>query len=168
MGKFRKYLRGEISEDNLLTTLAAKTGVKNAVTDVVTEPAWLSSVKASWALKNNTVTAGAGPILVGIAHVDYTLAEIEEWLENAQSWSVHDLRQQEIARRKIRKVGIFPNLDELGSQVLNDGKPIRTKCGWMINTGDTIAIWAYNTGTTAIATSAPILHTEGHANLWPK
>lgn len=169
--RFRPYLRGQVDELQDLTTLAAQTGVKNAIDDTVTENTWCSSVELTWSLQEYQPADNAGPIIVGIAHSDYTLTEIEEYLESLGSWEVQDLRTQEIAKRKIRRVGVFPTVvatDDFGATVLNDGKPIRTKCNWMLHTGQTIALWYYNAGTDALAgPPAPRVHTTGHANLWP-
>ncbi len=168
--KFRRYLKGQIDEEQGLNALATKTGVKRSVADTVVESCWCTSVHASWSISQWTPTEDAGPIMVGIAHSDYTLAEIEEWIENADSWNQGDLRSQEIARRKIRRVGLLEwpsgtNPNDIYS--MNDGRMIRTKCGWMLETGQTIALWYYNTGEAAVASSVPNVHTQGHANLWP-
>ncbi len=80
-GKYRRYLRGAILFELSLGTLAGDTLLSGAVPDSVTEKAWLSSVKCAWALRNYTVAAGDGPIHVGVAHNDYTDAEIEAWVE---------------------------------------------------------------------------------------
>jgi len=167
----RKYLKGQIENTISLGTLATKTAASDPVDDTVTEKAWLSSIVASWQLTGYTASIGRGPIRVGWAHSDYTTAEIEEWIENTQSWEEGDKRQQEVARRQIRDVGTF-RVPVEGSGagtvvVLNDGKPIRTKCGWMLATGQTVRMWAYNTGTAALAVTVPLVSAQGHANLWP-
>ncbi len=106
--------------------------------------------------------------MVGVAHPDYTSAEIEEWIENLGSWEEANMVQQEIGRRRIRRVGVFEDPDDPTSAVvLNDGKPIRTKCGWMLTTGQGLRMWAYNMGLVALATTDPNVHIEGHCNLWP-
>ncbi len=166
--KFRKYLRGQIEHNAGLGTLAAKTLVGANIGDTVTEKAWISSVKASWSLNQWTPGPDDGPILVGVAHSDYSDAEIEEWIENTSSWEAHDLVQQEVAKRKIREVGTFPTpADANEALVLNNGKPIWTKCGWMLGTGQTVKIWAYNKGASALGTTEPNLGVSGFANLWP-
>ncbi len=143
--------------------------VSNVIGDTVTERTYLSSVVLRWALKNFTQGAGDGPIMVGVAHSDYTSAEIEEWLENLSSWKEADLIGQEVAKRKIRMVGVFVTPATVNdAAVLNDGKPIRTKCGWILTQGQTLRVWAYNLGTSALATTVPDVRAEGHANLWPK
>jgi len=167
--KFRKYLKGQIDHQFTLGTLAAQDVVSDPVGDTVREKAWLTSVKATWSLSNITSIIDSGPILVGIAHSDYTDAEIEEWIENLASWDSGDMIGQEVAKRKIRRVGLFgtPVGGPPDKLALNDGKPIRTKCGWQLVTGQTVKIWAYNTGTAALATTVPVVHTQGFANLWP-
>ncbi len=167
--KFRRYLRGEISNKFNLGTLAGQAIVSDLVDDNVTESTWLSSVKATWAIDDLTPGADIGPIMVGIAHGDYATSEILEWVTNTAAWKVGDKIAQEISRRLIRKVGIFREPETAASSVtLNDGKPITTKCGWMLATGQTVRIWAMNTGDNPLATTDPEVHTEGHANLWPK
>jgi len=109
-----------------------------------------------------------GPIVVGVAHSDYSDSEVEAWFENTGSWEQGDKIQQEVARRKIRLVGVFDTPESASHVlVLNDGKPIRTKCGWMLTTGQTLKVWAYNAGTSALSNTVPIVEQSGHANLWP-
>ncbi len=164
-----RYIRGGISDELLLPTIAARALIKGNLSEVVTERAWLSSVVARYALQNFTQGADDGPIMVGFAHSDYAAAEIEQWVENLDSWKEADLIGREIGRRKIRRVGIFTNPGSVNdASVLNDGKAIRVKAGWMLTTGQTIAMWAYNLGDSAIATTVPEILTEGHANLWPR
>ncbi len=141
------------------------------VTDTLDEKAWLSSCVLTWSLSELTLAANQGPIMVGVAHSDYTAAEIEEWVENTSSWEQGNKVQQEIARRKIRRVGTFlteGNLGEVVRGILNDGKPIRTRCGWGLITGQTLKIWSYNLGSVALAGTAPDVNAEGHCNLWPQ
>ena len=166
--KFRKYLKGKVEIDLSPGALASNTGAKANAGDVVTEKAYITSVVLKWALQSLAATDDMGPVLVGVAHSDYTATEIDEWIANLGSWEESDKVGQEIGRRLIREVGLFEmpaDITEIA--VLNDGKAIRTKCGWMLATGQTIAIWARNTGTTDLAGS-PTIHASGHANLWPR
>ncbi len=167
--RYRRYLKGVIQNRFTLGTLAATTLLGDDISDAVTERAWLSSVVATWSMDQFTQGAGDGPILVGIAHSDYTDSEIEEWVEQTSSWEEADLVAQEVAKRKIRRVGTFGATGaQLSGVVLNDGKPIRTKCGWMLSSGQIIRLWAYNQGSSALATTSPAVVTAGHANLWPR
>lgn len=166
--KFRRYLKGQIHTQVSLGTLAAKTGLRDAVDDSVLERTWCSSIKCTHAMNTFTPAADAGPIQIYLAHSDYSLAEIEEWIENAASWNAGDLRTQEIARRKIRYIGTFPGpFSNDDVVVLNDGKPVTTKCGWMLITGQTLAFVYYNVGVAALSGTNPDVIAQGHANLWP-
>ncbi len=152
-----------------LTTLASETLVGQVLTDVLIEKAWLSSVRASWTMSDFTPQAGDGPIEVGYAHPDYTDTEIQEWIQNQGSWDSTDMISQERARRKIRSVGMFKSPVSVSTEIvyLNDGKPIFTKCGWQLTTGQSLKVWAFNHGSSAIATTVPIVTIAGKANLWP-
>ncbi len=164
-----RYIRGDMDEQLSLGTLAAKTAVKGNFDQTVNERTLVSSVVATWALSEFTKATGDGPILVGIAHSDYTSAEIEEVLENAGSWNEGDLVAQEVGGRKIRRVGIFQTPDDEAQTVtLNDGRPVKTKLNWILLQGQTLSHWAYNLGTSSLGTTAPTLNTQGHANLWPR
>ncbi len=168
-GKFRAYIAGPIDESFALGTLSASSVIISTLSETVVEKAWLSSVRAAWAMKNFTIGADDGPIMVGVAHSDYSAAEIEAWIENTSGWSQADLVAQEVAKRKIRKVGIFESpATATEDAVLNDGKPITTKCNWMLMSGQTVSLWAYNMGDSNLATTDPVVHVQGKANLWPR
>ncbi len=168
-GRFRRYLKGRLDETLALGTLGAKVVISANSSDVVTEKAFLSSVKATWSLGAVTDAINVGPVEVGIAHSDYSSAEIEEYLENSGSWQEEDMISQEIGKRKIRSVGLLRSPDTVaGFSRLNDGKPITTKAGWIIQTGQGVRIWAYNMGSVAFATTDPQMQVQGHANLWPR
>ncbi len=164
-----KYMRGSIDEEFSLGTLAAKTLASTLFDEVVTETTLVSSIVATWALANVTPIANQGPVLVGVAHSDYTDPEIEEFIEATGSWSPADMIQQEISKRKIRRIGIFILFVEatpLTINTLNNGRPIKTKLNWTLNTGQTLRLWAYNLGSAAFATTTPNVDAQGHANLW--
>ncbi len=168
--KFRRYLRGNIDHFLALGTLNNNDVIGSAL-DTVVDTTWVSSIKATWSLNDLTPITDAGPILVGIAHSDYSDPEIEAFLENTGSWDAGDMVSQELARRKIRVVGTFQfsgGSSALSSDVLNDGRQLTTKCGWMLSPGDTLRVFAYNTGSAALATTDPSVRVQGHANLWPQ
>ena len=170
--RFQKYLKGAVQATLNLGALAALDVVAAPLSDTVNERTWLSSLLASWSLSDFTSLVDDGPIRVGLAHSDYTSAEIEEWIENAGSWNEGDLVNQEIAKRKIRDVGVFRTEDATvdapaAVATLNEGRPIRTKCGWILLQGQTVTIWAYNQGSSVLTTGSHVI-VGGHANLWPK
>lgn len=167
--KFQRYLRGSVDEALALGTLAALDVIAAAFGDTVNERTFVSSVVFRWSLSAFTKSTGDGPILVGVSHSDYTAPEIEEWIENSDSWDEGNLVQQEIAKRKIKMVGTFDNpADEAEVSILNDGKPITTKCKWILNQGQTLNLWVYNMGSSPLATTSPVVACFGYANLWPR
>ncbi len=135
-----------------LGTLAANTLTSGSGVLAADNEYRLISHKATWSLSD--FTAGEGPITVGIAHGDYTSAEIEEWFESQSSMTRADQIQQEQSSRKCRQVGTFPGI--LGNETLNDGKPIRTKCNWAIPEGTIVLVWVYNSGNASLTTSAEV------------
>ncbi len=167
--KYRRYIKGRIDFELALGTLSGNDVLGGAETNVLTETAFLTSVKATWSLKDLTGASGDGPVWVGLAHSDYTDAEIESFIEAGSSWDQSDIiATREVNRRFIRQVGVFQmnSADAFGTAVLNDGRPITTKCKWGLTTGQTVRFWAYNSGNGALV-SGSILHVNGHANLWP-
>ncbi len=167
--RYRRYIKGRIDFELALLTLAGNDVLSAAETNVLTETAYLSSIKASWSIQDMVASTAQGPLWVGLAHSDYTAAEIEEWIEEGASWSEGDMiATREINKRLIRQVGTFMNLAAGTANVnaLNEGRPITTKCGWVLTTGQTVQFWVYNSGTGTLTTGATV-HVNGHANLWP-
>ncbi len=166
-----RYIRGNIDLDFALGTLAANTLIAQATQDQVGERTLVTSVIATYALSGFTVGDNIGPIEVGLAHSDYTAAEIEAFVERGSSWNEGDQIDREISSRKIRRIGVFQNdgaSGDLSRAVLNDGKPIKTRLNWILNAGQGLDFWVYNTGGSAVGTTDPNCHVVGHANLFPK
>ncbi len=163
------YLPGNIDVDMGLGTLAANTATLGP-TNTVTESTRCTSIKNVYSYSGYTTAVDQGPIMVGVAHSDYSLAEIEAWIEQTTSWAAGDLIAKEISQRKIRKIGIFPIGGSAGSvgtaNVLNDGRPIRTKLNWMLHTGQGLNFFSYNLGSAALASSSPNVNVQGKANLF--
>lgn len=167
--KFRKYVRGVVDEVMELTTLAARTLVSEPFDDSVNGRSFVTSIDGVWSLSSMTPLADSGPILVGLAHSDYSNAEIEAFIENTGSWNEGDLVNQEIAKRKIKIVGSFANPGTAATAVqLNDGRKIKTKVKTLLNQGQTFRLWAYNAGTVAVSgTTVPEVTLFGAAHIWP-
>ncbi len=166
----RNYLRGRVNETLALSTLAGTTLISDIFDDLPTERTFVASIVAVWSMINFTPAASDGPILVGLAHSDYSDAEIEAVIENTGSWDSGDkVQSREIAKRLVRSVGVFGGMGVSADEVamtLNDGKPIKTKLNWTLAGGQGLRLWAYNLGSSALATTSPIVHLDGHANIW--
>ncbi len=101
--KFRRYIRGIVNVEKDAGALTTKNVASGNFPEVVTERCWISSIDAVWTLMHHTKVADAGPLLIGIAHSDYTEAEVEEFLENVNSWDQSDkVQSREISKRFIR------------------------------------------------------------------
>ncbi len=165
--KMGRYIRGSIDVKVDLGTLAAGIAVSGA-TGSVNERTLCSSIVCTYSLSEFTPAAGDGPITVGVAHGEYNVTEIKEYLENAGSWTEGDKLAQEIGGRQIRRIGTFRTPDGVtAAAVLNDGKPIKTKLNWILNQAQTLDFWAFNDGESALETTDPDFNIQGHANLWP-
>ncbi len=167
--KYRKYLRGNVDETISLATLAARTLTSDIFDEVVFDRTFVSSIEARWSLDDFTPGSDIGPIMVGLAHSDYSQAEIEAFIENTGSWNEGNKISQEIARRKVKIVGIFgPAASANDVSRLKDGVSVRTVLKWILLEGQSIDLWAYNLGSNPVATTIPNVHCQGHVNLWPQ
>ncbi len=158
----RKFLKGNIDEANPLSTLADGAVVKSDFDETVNERSLVTSIEATWNLRSGTV--GQGPIIVGIAHSDYTAAEIQEVIDNTGSWNEGDKVQQEVAKRLVRIIGSFPG--DLADEDLNDGKPVKTRLNWVLLQGQTLSTWALNKSGATLTTGTLVIN-QGHANIKP-
>jgi len=162
------YMKGRVNETLSLGTLASSVLVADTWDSAPEETVLISSIDTSWAL--DQITAPQGPIAFGVAHSDYSDAEIEAVLEQAGSWSEGSKIEQEVAKRLVRQIGVFTS-DNLAGTVdleFNEGQPVKTKLNWRLATGDTLKMWAYNLSASALATTVPIMRCIGHANLWKR
>ncbi len=136
----------------ILGTLADKDMLIASLTIASDEEYRALSVALTWALRG--LTAGEGSIIVGLAHGDYTAAEVEEWFEAAAAISRGDKILNEQNSRLCRQVGTFSGV--AAAEVLNDGKPITTKLNWHIPEGKTLNIWVYNNSGGPLTTGAAL------------
>ena len=148
---------GNVEQSLGLGTLAANDLLGANLTGTVDKPEFLVSAFLAWSLRD--LTLGQGPVIVGLAHSDYLDAEIEEYVENTGGWASSDKVAQEIVRRQIRIVGKFSGNDT--EESLNDGKPIRTPLMMSVTAGQGLKMWAYNSGSGAFSTTAPVLELDG-------
>ncbi len=136
-----------------LGTLANAALISGELVPVADEEYRAISLKMVWAIKG--VTAGEGPIVVGVADGDYTAAEIEEWLEATSAMARGDRLAREKADRRCRRVGVFGN--EGVAESLNDGKAITTRLNWHVVEGKTIQVWGYNQSGAQLTTGANLI-----------
>ncbi len=123
-----------------LVTLASATALTGPLYAAADGAYRIMSFRGAFALRGHT--AGEGPIHIGFAHGDYTVTEIKEFIESGASISVGDKIANEQANRLVRIVGTFDGLNT--EEVLNDGKPIKTRLNWAIPIGKTMNFFVYN------------------------
>ncbi len=130
--------------------LAAQDLVSTVLADTADDEIFGISLDATYTLSDHT--GAEGPIDVGIAHSDYSAAEIEEWFEAQGAWDRSDLILREQARRRCRHVGTFAGLST--DEVLADGVRIRTPLKFVFQEGMTLALWAFNSSSATLTTGA--------------
>ena len=130
--------------------------------DTVNERTWISSVFAAFGLQGLTV--GEGPHVLYVAHSDYSNTEVEEAIKAATSWDQGDLVSREQANRKVRLIGNIGG--ESADEVLNDGKPMRIRLGFMLEEGDTLQFGVF--AQTGNITTGAAISVAGHANGWKR
>ncbi len=153
------YKKLQIADVLTLGVLASGDVISEALPTVLTQDRRISSVDLLWGVRG--LTAGEGPIDAGVAHSDYSAAEIEECLEATGSWSDTDKVAAEQANRLVCRIVTFSG--EVAEEVANDGKPIKTKLNWRIPDGSTLQTWTRNRSGATLTTGGVVV-LDGHAN----
>ncbi len=140
--------RVRVSPEQPLLTLASDTALIVDVAPAADGAYRCISISGVHAIVN--LAAVDGPVTVGFAHGDYTIAEIKACLEQAGAISVGNKTAQEVANRQVRVVGVISGLHA----VLNDGRPIKTRLNWLIPIGKTVSLFAFNESTGVLITGS--------------
>ncbi len=140
-----------------LSTLANNTVISGNLTTVSTEAYRAISLNGVWSLRG--LTAGEGPVIFGVAHSDYTAAEIEECLEQASGLAKSDKIATEQSNRLVRRIGVLGTNNEIDT-TFNDGKNHKTRLNWGCATGQSLAGWAWNKSGGNLTTGA-VLQFQG-------
>lgn len=150
--------KGPINASFALATLASNDVLSGNLAGTVDRNCRVTSIEATYSLHN--LTAGEGPVVVGVSHGDYTDAEIEEALEaGSGGWTKADKVSAEQANRLVREIGTFSG--EATEETLNEGRPIKTKLNWGLATGQQLKIWAWNKSGGPLTTGSSVKAT-GH------
>lgn len=148
-----------------LTTLAAVTAITGALTSGVSDDVRLSSVETSFQWDDAKGTGGGenedGPLIVGLAHGDYTTTEIEEYMKALSAVDFGDKIAAERSRRLIRVCGV---LSAMRPYLLMK----KYKLNWTLSEGIGVNAFAYNASSGTALTTGSILSIVGHANMFLK
>ncbi len=158
---FSNYIKGRVDHSLAAGSLTTLNVVSSILGNTAEEATRIGGIRAGWS--SSGFTPGEGPIYVGVAHSDYTAAEIEECLEVADSWNKGNKTDRERGKRLIRTIGAFPLVS--AAETLNDGKPIYTKLNWRVESAQSLSVWIYNR-TSGTLTTGGAVNILGHANLW--
>ncbi len=135
-----------------------------AITLAVADKLRLISINAAWGWSD--VGASTDDDLeFGVAHSDYTAAEIEECLEATAAIDLGDKVAQERTNRLVRSIGILMNQSSTGAGSFADGRRVKTKLNWLLSEGDTLVVWFRN-GSGAVYTTGSTITCQG--DLWVK
>ncbi len=140
-----------ITPEKSLSTLLSDTAIVGDLTGVSANEYRCKSISACWALTG--LTPGEGPITVGYAHSDYSVAEIKECLEAQAAIDFGDKIAMEQGNRLVRVIGSF---SPEANSALNDGKPIKTKLNWLIGIGDQVNMFCFNDSPSTLTTGSRV------------
>ncbi len=157
----KNFVAIPINTQQALGTLADETVLTFPLTTAFGEDLFCISAD----LLISTDAMQEGPLGVGAAHGDYTVAEIKEYVD-ANLTDPDDKIAQERARRQIRRVGLFPS--QGNNEVLNDGKPIRVKLKFSVGDTKTLNVWAMNHSGGALTTGATLTVTGTIYGRWQR
>ncbi len=160
MPRRRKYSKGfvaiRVDKQITLSTLADATFLAaDLFGGNLVEDLYVSSTDLLWTIRGHT--AGEGPIEVGVAHGDYSVAELAQWGTSNQ-FDPDDLIDKEHNRRLVRSSGMFPGLST--EEALNNGTKLKTIVKFIIGDGKPFNIWALN-ASGAVLTTGCVVEVHG-------
>jgi len=128
-------------------------------------PYRLMSIDLAYSLADLGATSDDGQEF-GVAHSDYTAAEIEECLEAQTSIDIGNKVEMERANRLVRSIGVFSGQPGTGAgRDFNDGRPMKTKLNWRMGIGDKLRLWIRNGSANNYTTGALVV---AIGNAWVK
>ena len=151
-GKRRFNLRKvTISSQSVAGALTTLDVVSNPVVSASANAYRIITMDASYG--NEGFTVGEGPVTFGLAHSDYSAAEVEECLEAVGAIDIGDKVAQEQANRLVRQIGIMQTQD---AEAFENGRRIKVKLNWHIGIGDQVNLWIKNKDANTLTTGGRI------------
>ncbi len=174
MGRYPKKRRRSFNLRRVRVTavlavgaLATKDVISAGATGTVTSTIRVMSVKQTYTW-SNIGASDDDSLEFGLAHSDYSAAEIEEALEATTSIDPGDKIAGERANRLVRSIGTISAAlagAAGGGAPYNNGLPKKTKLNWLLTEGDSLSIWVRN-GSGTVYTTGSSLQTIGE--MWVK
>ncbi len=152
----RPLRRVRIASSTALGALAALDIVAGNILNAAVDVYRVISIKAAFSIVDLGAAIDDGQE-IGIAHGDYSAAEIEECLEAQGSVNVGDLIAREQADRRVRSLGYATGpAVASGSLQLDQGRIKSIRLNWLIGIGDTVKVWVRNGSGTVYTTGASV------------
>ncbi len=159
-GRHFRLRRVRIRTNFAIGALAAADVISAAMHPAGTGTLRVISIDLNWMISNLAAIVDGG-FEFGVAHSDYSAAEIEEALEASASIDVGDKVAQEQVNRLVRTIGTISPQGEhtVGGEIpFKMGMPVKTRLNWLLSIGDTLSAWVRNsTGT---------VYTDGSSLSW--
>ncbi len=140
----------KFNANRALTTLA-DTVVVSQVLTALSQDFFAIAADCRWAIRG--LTAGEGPLNVGYHNSDLSVTEITESLD-ASPTSESDIIARERTRRPVRSAGTFSGATT--EEVLNNGKPIRTKLRFNLANSLEVSAFIRNESGAPLSTGAVV------------
>ncbi len=150
----RGFVAMPVAGSVLPSTLTSGTVIKSPLIENLAEDFFAISADLTWTIRDGTVNEG--PLQIGLAHGDYTVAEIKEWLDVDLS-NPANLIAREQGGRKCRRTGFFQQGLGAAGEVLNDGKMIRTRLKFLMNDGVSLDFWVHNQSGASLSGGATVI-----------
>lgn len=150
-------MMGRVNESLAIGTLASNTILTGVLFTNGTDRKYIISADLTWTWSE--VTAGDGPLDVGLAHGDYSAAEILQWFASA-SFDQSNKIAAEQNRRLIRQAGtISADKEGVGSGAilagqLADGSLKRIKLNMVLEGAQAVNVWVRNVDASAFQTGS--------------
>ncbi len=160
MGKNRRrgsrgFVAMPVSGSVLPSTLASGIVIKSNLMSNLSEDFYCISADLAFQIRDGTV--GEGPLQVGIAHGDYSVTEIKEYLDVDYS-NPGDKIAREQATRLVRRCGFFQqNLAAAGEQMPQNGEVKRVKIRFLVTDGISLDFWVHNQSGAALSGGATVI-----------
>lgn len=147
---------GTITLGALGSTVSVKSGSQLAIEED------FRIIKSSVLLKVEGMTGNEGPVIIGIADNELTVAEISECLVTDGPLNRSDRGKQEEAERAVFPICIVQNENEMP----NNGMPIEKTLRWTFSNTDGWTFFAFNMTTGALTTGGTVYFFATHYGVW--
>lgn len=143
-----------------IASLASGTAVKLTTTgpSTLTEDFRLIKVELSAAVQN--LTDNDGPVMIGLADNELTIAEIAECLQ-ADVTDRNDRLEDEKATRPVWILSTYIH----GSEIANNGLPIEKTIRWTFSNTEGFCLFAYN-ASNSTNTTGDVVHHAKYFGVW--